>query len=389
MSTGMPVWRSVSSRPPGAEHGFTLVELLVSMAITTIILGTTLSLMNDAVKATDAAVQLTHMNNGLRTSMDLVVRDLLQVGQGLPPGHVIQIPSGDGAQPIRLPGPPGTNYQLAGAIELPAVVPGPGLGPTIDGQPTDMMTTLAADSAFDHVPLTALAADGSSITVAGADLGGTNITDGGPDDIRPGDLLMLSRGGTNNTLVEVTRVAGQTVSFDAGDSLNLNQSGAAAGNAAFLYNLGGAAPDDEPNPPAAPTIDTDASRIRMISYYIDGATDPRHPRLVRRINNGDPLDFDNTLGTAVAFDVENLQITYDLANSSTNPANVRMVAADLEGTGVCAPDECHENQIRKVNVLLAVRSRSAIKNAQSFLRNRLLTQVSLRSMAFRDRYQTE
>ena len=31
-----------------------------------------------------------------------------------------------------------------------------------------------------------------------------------------------------------------------------------------------------------------ATRIRMISYYIDNVTDPERPRLVRRINNGHP-----------------------------------------------------------------------------------------------------
>src|SRR6185295_15550560 len=45
------------------------------------------------------------------------------------------------------------------------------------------------------------------------------------------------------------------------------------------------------------------------------ATDPSHPRLVRRINNGDPLLFDNTTGNTVAFDIDNLQISYDIADS--------------------------------------------------------------------------
>ena len=70
----------------------------------------------------------------------------------------------------------------------------------------------------------------------------------------------------------------------------------------------------------------------MVTYYIDATTDPQHPRLVRRINNGHPTGFNNNLGTAVAFDIESLQLTYDLADGVGNPANVRMVAADLTGT---------------------------------------------------------
>jgi hypothetical protein len=120
----------------------------------------------------------------------------------------------------------------------------------------------------------------------------------------------------------------------------------------------------------------------MISYYIDATTDPLRPRLVRRINF--------QAGTVVAFDVENFQISYDLADGVTNPANVRMVAEDLVSpnvSGRCAPNACSPNQIRKVNIMLSARSRAPLKSTRQYLRNRLLTQVSLRSLAFVDRYQ--
>ena len=126
----------------------------------TVILGATMAAMNDAIKATDGAMLLANMNNGLRTSMDLIVRDMLQVGQGLPAGRVIMIPNGVGALGIRLPGPPGTNLTLPGAAGLAAtsfsaVVPGPGLGPAvIPGIATDMITTLQADSAFEGMDIT-------------------------------------------------------------------------------------------------------------------------------------------------------------------------------------------------------------------------------------------
>jgi prepilin-type N-terminal cleavage/methylation domain-containing protein len=362
------------------ERGFTLVELLVSMAITTVILGSTMAAMSDAIKATDSAMLLTGLNNELRSSMDLMVRDMLQVGQGLPGGRVIAIPSGNPSQPVRMPGPPGTAFQLAaGSIEIAAVMPGPGLGPVVNGVATDMITTMAADSSFDQVRLTALAADGSSMTVDPA----VNITNPGPNAIHPGDLIALMKG-SMSVLAQATRVAGQQVFFDVSDSLSLNQNGPPQGTVTALQAT---APVD--TPPVAPAVfvTTQASRIRMISYYIDATTDPLRPRLVRRMNNGDPFTFNNNLGTTVAFDVEGLQITYDLANSVTNPANVRMTAADLNGTGACAPDPCTRNQIRKVNLLVSGRTRVPLKSTRQFMRNRLQTQVSLRSLAFVDRYQ--
>jgi hypothetical protein len=345
------------------------------MAITTVIVGATMAALSDAMRATETATLITGMNNGLRTTMDLMVRDLLQVGQGLPSGNVVGVPTGLGATQVRLPGPPNTAYLMAaGSTEIPAVIPGPGLGPVVNGQQTDMITAIAADSAFDHVRLTELAADGSSMTVEA----GVNITNGGPDDLEPGDLIMLTKT-SSSTLLQVSRVVGQQVFFDDNDSLNLNQSAAADGTARALFND---APPDVPGPTYIPTS---ASRIRMVSFYLD-TTDQARPRLVRRLNNGHPTTYDNTLGTAVAFDIENLQITYDLADGVTNPSNVRMTAADLAGTGACNPDPCSPNQIRKVNVLLAGRSKTALKGTAQFFRNQLLTQVSLRSLAFVDRY---
>jgi prepilin-type N-terminal cleavage/methylation domain-containing protein len=381
------------------QSGFTLAELLVSMAITTVIMGATMTAMQHAINATDSALLLTSMNNGLRTSMDLMVRDLLQVGQGLPSGHVVMVPAGAGGLVIRMPGPPTSNFALTGSTgnvcpavddctEISAVMPGPGLGPVIDGVTTDMITTLQVDSAFDQVQLTAFAANGDSITVDPA----VNITDLGPDDIHPGDLIVLMKG-TLSALVQVSRVTGQNVFFDAGDSMNLNQqAGGLTGTARALRSdipVDVAPPvppvcGDLPKPSCfVPTL---ASRVRMISYYIDNVTDPLRPRLVRRMNNGHEINFDNTLGTAVAFDVENLQITYDLADGVTNPANVKMFKADLDGTGTCLPNPCSRNNIRKVNIVLSGRSKVAAKGTRQFLRNRLQTQVSLRSLAFVDRY---
>jgi prepilin-type N-terminal cleavage/methylation domain-containing protein len=363
------------------ERGFTLVELLVSMAITMVVLGATMAAMNDAIKATDSAALLTGMNNGLRSSMDLMVRDLLQVGQGLPSGRVIQIPSGTLSQAIRLPGPPGTNFQFAaGSTEIPAVVTEPRLGPVVNGVATDVITTLAADSAFDQVRLTALAADGSSMTVDPA----VSLTGGGASDIRPGDLIMLSKQSVS-ALAQVTRVVGQQVFFDANDSLNLNQTAAAAGTVSVLQAT---APADTPPVAPATFVTTQASRIRMISYYIDATTDAQRPRLIRRMNNGDPLTFNNNLGTAVAFDMEGLAITYDLVNGTTNPTNANMDGTDVTGGGggACAPAACSRNEIRTVNILLSGRSRVPLRLTRQFLRNRLQTQVSLRSLAFVDRY---
>jgi prepilin-type N-terminal cleavage/methylation domain-containing protein len=344
------------------QGGFTLVELLVTITITLGVLAGTVVAMTNAMRASETAKAMTGMNSNLRVGMDMMVRDLIQVGQGLPTGRVVSVPNGDGAAAIVRPGPPGTDYTFdAGSPVISAVTVGPGLGPMVNGQPTDMITVLAADTSFEGVDVTAIGATSATIDAA------VNISDGGADDVREGDVIMLT-GGSLSALMYVTGTnGGQTISFDAGDPLSLNQYDPGLEMLGTLDQL-------RASNPTSPQ----ATRIRMISYYVDAATDPASPRLVRRLN-ADP-------GRTVAFAVETLSIAYDLADGAVNPANVRMDATDLDGGGACSPNPCSPNQVRKVNVFLSGRSQNRFALTDRFLRNSLTTQVSLRSLAFVDRY---
>jgi len=354
--------------------GFSLIEVLVSMAILTAVVGATLVGMANIMSANDVVIQTASMNNSLRTGMDLMIRDLLQVGSGLPSGHTVTIPNGAGATQVNIPGPPGSAFQtVLGDSTLPAVIPRPGGGPTINGVPTDVLTVLMADNTFLSVGLTAV----TSTTV---DIAAGPIIDSGPDRVSTGQLMMISKGAFT-TLVQVTAVdtATRRLTFANGDSLNLNQTGAAAGN---LLALNAAAPANTP-------ASTNITRVRMITYYLDATTDSRHPRLTRRINNGHPTTFNNLLGTAVAMDVENMQLTYDISNGTNNPGNVKMAAADLLTSGACSPVACAATQIRKVNIALSGRNKNVGNNQKKLaLRTTLQSQVALRGMAFVDRYRS-
>jgi Tfp pilus assembly protein PilW len=358
-------------RSLASQAGYSLAELMVAMGIMTVVMGVTMGGISDVLKANDVVLQMVGMNNSLRAGMDLMVRDLLQVGAGLPTGHTVTIPNGVGSATVRIPGPPGTAFTTAATdTTLPAVIPMAGAGPVINGTATDTLTVLMADNTFLNVPITA--ATSTSITFpATVDLGA------GPDRVTPGQLMMVSKGSLT-TLVQVTavNVATRLLTFASGDSLRLNQPGAASGN---LTALNAAVPANDPTA-------VNVTRIRMISYYLDATHDPNHPRLARRINNGHPTSFNNTLGTAVAIDAENLQFSYDISNGTTNPGGVEMNADDLTVAGACSPAACGPTQIRKVNVALTGRSRDSMNQAARVLRNTLQSQVSLRGMAFVDRY---
>jgi hypothetical protein len=341
------------------------------MGILTLVMGATMGGLADVMRGNQMVLQMASLNNSLRSGMDLIVRDMLQVGSGLPPGHTVTIPNGAGSGPVRLPGPPGTNFMTAaGDTTIPAVIARPGAGPTLNGTPTDVITVLMADNTFTNVALSAVAA--TSVDVAA----GTNIANG-PDRVTLGQLMMITKG-SFTTLVQVTGIntISRRLTFGNGDSLGLNQSGAIAGS---LPALNAAAPVNS-------AANTNITRVRMITYYLDTTTDPRHPRLVRRINNGSPTTFDNNSGTAVAMDIENLVFSYDISNGTNNPGNVRMVAADLTTGGACAPLACGATQIRKINIALTGRAVLNFAPGRPPLRNTLQSEVALRGMAFVDRY---
>lgn len=402
----------MSAPPLRSESGFSLIELLVATFVMLVVLAGTSSILSTAIEGENAATQVLDMNGHLRAAMDLVQRDLLQTGQGLPVGRRIGIPNGPGATAITRPGPAASG-SCAGVTTfpaiptLPAVSVGPDLGPAINGICTDVITVLSADNLFGKIAVAAIAADGRSAVIADApvaltDPEGANIGDNpdtNSDNLRPGDLLMFEKGNIS-VLVQVTEVDGQTVRFDtgSGDLIGLNQMDADVDDDTVMGTLldlketaprDNDAPADGPDPGNQIDIASIATRIRLISYFVDVSANV--PRLMRSVGGAPP--------NAVAIGVESFRLSYDLADQATNPTGVRMVAADLSGNGACPDDPdtageveaCSENQIRKVNVVLSMRAaqidQSRLLQHGNSGQSTLYAQVSLRSLAFVDRYQ--
>jgi prepilin-type N-terminal cleavage/methylation domain-containing protein len=365
------------------QAGYSLVEMMVAMGVMTVVMGATVASLDQATKINNAAMLMTGVNNSLRTGMDLMIRDMLQIGSGLPTGHVVLVPSGTGAVQMNIPGSPSSAAILtpSGDVDWAAVIPGDGLGPTINNVATDTITMLMADNNFVDMPLTAITNTTVDVAATHPGTGQAINIQTGVDRLQTGQLLMLEKG-SSSTLVQITSInySSRRLTFANGDSLKLNQTAATAGNVVALRAA------DPPDTLTNGVIPTTATRVRMISYYLD-TTVPLHPRLVRRINNGHPTNFSNSLyGTAVAIDIENLQFTYDLVDGSTNPSNVAFVAADYTTSGACTPNPCSQVQIRKINVVMMARSPNPLPGKSTVYRNTLQSQVSLRGMAFVDEY---
>jgi hypothetical protein len=334
-----------------SEHGFTVTEVLVASTLALIVLAGTMGSLNDALGLNEKTNLMADLGQNLRVGLNLVVRDFVNAGWGIPTGG-LPIPTGAGAAPVIRPGPPGTNYTFNGMLTLSAVNSGEDLGPVSNGQPTDMVNILYADNllTMNQKPLDTIGVFGTVVrlTVNMA----TPISDV-PNSLRAGDLIALSNA-IGNTLMYVTAVNGQGVSCDIGDPLNLNQPNAPQGSVTRLTGNGTFPP-------------TTATRVWLVTYYLDTATDATMPRLIRRVND--------RRGEPVALVLENLQLSYDLVDGVTNPTFVKTPAP---------PNS--PNQIRKVNIMLSGRSSERVRNTSDFLRRSLNTQVSLRSLAFIDRY---
>jgi|SoiMetStandDraft_2_1073263.scaffolds.fasta_scaffold37424_2 prepilin-type N-terminal cleavage/methylation domain-containing protein len=356
-----------------SERGFTLLEVLMSTAISLIVIGTALTAFMDGVALNDIATQSADSSHSLRSGATLLVRDFMQAGRGIPTGG-ISIPAvSGGAAGIKRPGPTGTAYYFDNTTSttLSAVTTGKDLGPLVNGQRTDIVTLLMVDSILDefasqplqiNVPTAAgnvakVATDGSSFDV-GPNTGWiTGDQLNGRNPVKPGDLMLFTSPTGNTAIQTVTRVASPNVYFDANDpkdQFNLNQRTVTAGSITQILG----------------TVLT-VQRVLMYTYFVD-TDDTGVPRLMRALNYAGPQSL---VGV-----VEDLELSYDIVDGVTNPTNVRDLPYTAAGITYTA------NLIRKANVHIGVRSESISAKQHDYLRNHLSTTVSLRNLAFVDRY---
>lgn len=372
--------------------GFTLIEVLVAIAVTAIALAAGVLLFRNSIKANTNVTQASDMSDNMRAGLNFIVQDLIQTGTGIPTGG-ISIPNtpnvsgcNTGARVNRPPAVLGLTFDGPNAanagcnVILPPIEPGNGLGPTVtspdgtSGPPSDIITILYADNtlAMDAKPINGPACPGGSISPTGSTIkfDPACVTIGAAGiPVNPGDLLMIYNANNSNGILQtVTAVGGQTLNFAAGDAFNLNgrTTTEAAGTILSLQNGAPAAPDG--TYPA-----TSCTRLWMITYYLDTTTDPRHPRLMRAVNFNTPQP--------VAETFENLQFTFNLADGTT-PAPVNQPAVPT----VPAPSGDNENQIRSVNIYLGARTNTTAAASGRYGRTNLATQVALRSMAYFNTY---
>src|SRR5215467_11395709 len=78
------------------QHGFTLLELMVSMALGLIVMGAMASLFKTGMDSTMMVTQRAETQQNMRAAIDLMVKDISMAGAGVPSGGV-QLPTGAGS----------------------------------------------------------------------------------------------------------------------------------------------------------------------------------------------------------------------------------------------------------------------------------------------------
>src|SRR5271167_2761361 len=154
-------WKSANS-----SRGFTLIEILVALAIGTLVLGAAVKLFSQAMGATFVVSQRAQMQQDLRASSDLLLKDISLAGAGLPSATGIALPQ-SATKPIYGYAPscaaknncaPGNGIAYpctsSGAIPcnptLYGLIPGFQMGIQPPGSPskTDVITVVYTDTVF-------------------------------------------------------------------------------------------------------------------------------------------------------------------------------------------------------------------------------------------------
>lgn len=376
----------MSERLTKRQSGFSLLEMVIAMALGTIVLGAAVQLYSQGVGATWTVSQRAEMQQDFRAASGMLTRDLSLAGAGLGNNVQIGLPTTsttpvygcDQSLTCYINGSAAAYPKQGTAPYLYGLIPGWKYGPTLNAAqgPTDVVTVVYTDSGFF---LNCYAVSITSATVAKFTLNSPlppncvlpsgvtapqNVNDA-VAGLTPGDLVWFTLtpgagcvGCTPSVVVaEVTGTTSTSpttynVSFATGDVLKMNQTTATSGSLANVVADVGT-----------------ATRILVITYYIDNSFAP--PRLMRQVSGHSPMP--------VAENVVYLKFSYDLYNSNTG-----LVEPNQTDGGVSLG--LTPNQITKINIL-HMSMNSTLKGAKGGYQGMdLQTSVSARDLTYSNSY---
>jgi len=340
----------MSDRSTKRQSGFSLMEMMIAIALGSAVLAAAVQIYIQGVSATWTVTQRAEMQQDFRAASNMLTKDLSLAGAGLKPGAAIPLPTSSTIPvygcdqstcylPLNTPPTTGVQYpQQTGTPYLYGLLTGYNLGPTISGQTTDAVTVVYTDPSFYLNCYDAAIASATTVTFA-VDAASTNCTAPSSASIQnindsavgltAGDLVLFYFGNTP-VVAEVfgTAPTATTVTFATSDPLKMNQSSAATNSLAYQ---------------STQTSKTGYGvRLLVVTYYLDNTVTPS--RLMRQMSGHTPMP--------VAESAVYMKFTYDLFNTNTNS-----VATQCQNPGA-AGDVCYSgtssgllpNQVTKINI---------------------------------------
>lgn len=365
------------------ETGFSLLEMIVAMALGLIVLGAAVQIYIQGVSATWKVTQRAEMQQDFRAAANMLTKDLSLAGAGLGNGAAIALPSA--TVPVYGCDQSGTCYINGGSVQYPqqgstpylyGLIPGLSVGPTLPSSPgaTDAVTVVYTDTTFYLNCFTATVTAKKVVTFApavttpatpwptpGCLPAGVSTPQAVNDSVvglTPGDLVMMTLNGTQ-MVVEVTGAVTSlgsdqySVPFANGDPLHMNQTS----NPNYLNSVPKNATGTAP------------VRILVVSYYIDNSPNP--PRLMRQVSGHTPMP--------VTENVVYLKFSYDLFNTTTNTPVVNQTDGGVSA-GLLP------NQITKINILNMAMDSSMTGAQGGYQSINLQTSVSARNLTYNNNY---
>jgi len=410
-----------------STRGFSLLELMVALALGLLITGAAVKLYSTGVDATWVVQQRAEMQQDLRAAEQIMLRDISLAGAGLTsiPGQSVPLPNGAAGAPIYgcsagpVCAPNGAvNYPSIGGgpPTLYPIIPGFALGIIPPGSVTrsDLLTVVYTDTnlALNCYSGASGGAGGPSaannavqFNAAGNVLTFTAPVNPPPpgcslppnilfpqalnntvNGLAAGDLVLFGPlvvgGNTVEAVGEVTAVnppnPGNTpaapgsqyaITFANGDTLNMNQSGQA--NDLTTLN---------PRPGVGGQLaNLVANRLYVITYYLKNWVDAAgHTTtiLYRQVNG--------QAAVPLVDNMANMQFTYDTYNAAG-----ALLVQSGDG-GMAAGDT--PNLIRKVNIIhLTIHgqlygTKTTLMATQGYQSFDLQTSISTRNMSYVNRY---
>lgn len=300
------------------HDGFSMIELMISMATMTIVVGAAFSLIGSSIKFSTATYHTTDSEQGLRTAHEVINRDLTTAGDGLKGIGTIQVPKAfvqnylTQTPVVDSSNPNYVNMALVTSDDaVPANTAVPQSSPTANVLTnSDRITLLTEDNTnFQRVTVLAgkitAATPNTNIIVPAANI----------NSFQAGEVYaVVSQNSAAFFVISSVNSSTNTLTVTNGDAYAINQTG--VGTPINVVTSAGAAPS---------TI----MRIQIIQYFVNS-----NNLLVRRVFGIKGATF---IDNVIAEHVTNMQFRYLVNLTDANgfvPQPVRQLATSQQQLAV-------------------------------------------------------